>query len=696
MRLMYRWLTATLVLGLVLVPSRALAQSPAPPATSGVLQHAVVTPAVHHDVSPPLRTLKGAPRVHQIAGARPLRRIPRPPSGGKTASIGTSGTLTHATGVTLGVYSAGDVTNGGFETGDFTGWATSGTTSVVTSRHSGSYSAQVGSTSATNGDSSISQTFSAPAAGGTLSFWYQLHCPDNVRYDWASATLVDNTTSTTTTILPNTCSNTGWAQSSPAALTGGDTYTLTLLNHDDNYVSDPTYTWYDDVVVTPTTGDFTISASPGTLSVAQRASKTSTVSTTVVGAAGTVSLSASVSPAGPTVSLSPTSVAAGSSSTLTVSADCSVAPGPYTVSVNGAEGNFAHSASVSVTVTTGADFSVSANPYNLSVAQNSTGTSTINTGAIGCGGGTVSLSSSASPSGPTLSLSPTSVSAGSSSTLTVNVGWSVPVGGYTITVTGTEGSSTHTTTVSLTVTPGGIVNGGFETGDFGGWSTLGTTSISASSHTGSFSALVGSTSPTRGDSSITQTFTAPVGNDTISFWYQVHCPDTVTHDWATASLRDNTAGTKKAILPRTCSNSGSWVQVWGSVVAGHSYTLSLVSHDDNLAANPTYTLYDDVSLAADAPLTITAFSATANHLRQATAKATFTDANPIGTASQFSGTISWGDESTSAATFAKKSTGVFVAHGAHTYASSGTYTVTITINDVNGSTVTGTTTLVVT
>jgi len=34
---------------------------------------------------------------------------------------------------------------------------------------------------------------------------------------------------------------------------------------------------------------------------------------------------------------------------------------------------------------------------------------------------------------------------------------------------------------------------------------------------------------------------------------------------------------------------------WGvSAQAGHSVTLKLVSHDDNIATDPTYTLYDDV------------------------------------------------------------------------------------------------------
>jgi hypothetical protein len=36
------------------------------------------------------------------------------------------------------------------------------------------------------------------------------------------------------------------------------------------------------------------------------------------------------------------------------------------------------------------------------------------------------------------------------------------------------------------------------------------------------------------------------------------------------------------------------VQVSASVTAGHSYTLTLLSHDDNYPSDPTYTLFDAV------------------------------------------------------------------------------------------------------
>jgi serine protease len=106
--------------------------------------------------------------------------------------------------------------------------------------------------------------------------------------------------------------------------------------------------------------------------------------------------------------------------------------------------------------------------------------------------------------------------------------------------------------------------------------------------------MVGSSSPFNGDSSVAQTFTAPAAGGTLSFFYRVACTDTVTYDWATATLRDNTAGTTTTVLAKTCTNTGSWSSKSATLVGSHSYTLTLIDHDDNYASDPTYTLYDDV------------------------------------------------------------------------------------------------------
>lgn len=193
-------------------------------------------------------------------------------AGNSASSAGVSVTVSNA--VVTGIV------NGTFETGNLTGWTSAGTTGVLTGTvHGGTYADRNGSTVATNGDSNIVQTFTVPAGGGTVSFWYKMTCPDTITYDWVTATLKDNTTAVTTTLLPKTCAtNASWVQVTSAAQTAGHSVTLTLTSHDDNYASDPSYTYFDDVTFNGTVVDTTAPTTSLTAPAAGTVSGTITVS----------------------------------------------------------------------------------------------------------------------------------------------------------------------------------------------------------------------------------------------------------------------------------------------------------------------------------------------------------------------------------------------------------------------------------
>ncbi|MBD0692761.1 putative Ig domain-containing protein [Streptomyces sp. CBMA123] len=210
-----------------------------------------------------------------------------------------------------------------------------------------------------------------------------------------------------------------------------------------------------------------------------------------------------------------------------------------------------------------------------------------------------------SASGQALSYAATGLPAGlsinSSTGLISGTPTAAGTANVTVTVTDSTGA-TGSTSFSWTESGGSgggnaITNGGFEAGNLSSWTGAGSTSATSSAaHSGSYGAMVGSTNPT-GDSSLAQTFTAPSGSSKLSFWYSNTCPDTVSYDWATATLKDNTTGTTTTVLAKTCAATASWANQTAAVTPGHSYTLTLSNHDDNYPGDPTYTYYDDVTVS---------------------------------------------------------------------------------------------------
>jgi hypothetical protein len=198
------------------------------------------------------------------------------------------------------------------------------------------------------------------------------------------------------------------------------------------------------------TGNYSLSASAGNLSILQGASGTSTITVAPQnGFNGNVSLSASGLPSGVTASFNPTSTT--STSTLTLTASSAATPATVTVTVTGTSGNLSNATTLSLTVTAPPNYTLSASPNSLTMTQGASGTSTITVTPQNGFNGIAALAASGLPSGVTAAFNPTSTAG--TSTLTLTASSTAATGTATVTITGTSGSLTNTTTVSLTVNP---------------------------------------------------------------------------------------------------------------------------------------------------------------------------------------------------------------------------------------------------
>ena len=195
-------------------------------------------------------------------------------------------------------------------------------------------------------------------------------------------------------------------------------------------------------------GNFTLAASPSSLTIVQGASGTTTISVNEVnGFNSSVSLAASGLPAGVTASFNPASTTG--TSTLALTASGSATTGAATVTITGIAGNLTSSTALSLIVNPPPSFTLSASPNSLTINQGGSGASTITVSPLNGFNGSVALSASGLPSGVTHAFSPTSTAG--TSTLTLTASSTATTGTVTVTITGTSGALTKTTTLSLTV-----------------------------------------------------------------------------------------------------------------------------------------------------------------------------------------------------------------------------------------------------
>ena len=201
------------------------------------------------------------------------------------------------------------------------------------------------------------------------------------------------------------------------------------------------------------TPGFTLSASPASISVAPGAASSSTITSSVSGGFNSaISLTASGQPTGVTLAFTPSTITGAGSSSLSITVASTTVAGTYPITITGTSGSTVSTTSIALTVTgTNPNFSLSAAPTAITVARSSSGTVSITSAVTGGFNSAISLTASGQGSGTTLSFSPSSITGAGSSTMTITASRRATRGTRTITITGKSGTTTHTTTVSLTV-----------------------------------------------------------------------------------------------------------------------------------------------------------------------------------------------------------------------------------------------------
>jgi subtilase family serine protease len=213
------------------------------------------------------------------------------------------------------------------------------------------------------------------------------------------------------------------------------------------------------------TPNFTVSASPASVTVTQGASGTSTITVTSTGGFNSATtLSASGLPSGVTAAFStnPVTPAANGTATsvLTLTASSSATVGAATVTITGTSGSTTHTTTIALTVnaSTGtANFTLSLSPASFTVDERGSVSTTLKVTSVNGFHSAVSLSVNEFPSGVSATASANPVTPPANGSTNVTITWSAtrraPTGTTTIELIGTSGSTTNQIPVTITVAP---------------------------------------------------------------------------------------------------------------------------------------------------------------------------------------------------------------------------------------------------
>jgi subtilase family serine protease len=333
-----------------------------------------------------------------------------------------------------------------------TGWGSPNTTGIInllagSATPSFTLSASPSSMSVTQGNSGTS-TISVADAGG---FAGSVTLAASGLPSGVTAAFGTNPT-TGTSVLTLTASST--------ATTG--TSTVTITGTSGSLTATTTVALTVSATASP---NFTIAASPASVTVTQGSNGTSTITITSTGGFNSATtLSATGLPTGVTAAFStnPVTPAANGSatSTLTLTASSTATVGAATVTITGTSGSTSHSTTIALTVNASSgtkNFTLSLSPSSFTIDERGTESTTLTVTSVNGFNSAVDLSVNEFPSGVSATASANPVTPPANGSVNVTITWSAtrraPTGTTTIDLIGTSGSLTNETPVTITVAP---------------------------------------------------------------------------------------------------------------------------------------------------------------------------------------------------------------------------------------------------
>ncbi len=283
-----------------------------------------------------------------------------------------------------------------------------------------------------------------------------------IRYTGRAPTDALGTMATEASIIEGSGSQTGytrWGDYSSMRVDPNDDCTFWYVN--EYYPVTSSYGWYTRIGsfkfsgCGPTTPDFSIAASPTSLTLNPGQSGNSTVTVTSLNGFNS-SVALTVTGGCPTyfscifdlASVTPPP-GGSASATLTVATSATTPAGTYALTITGT-GSDGTQHTTTVTVKVSADFKISLSPSSIIVSRGSSNSVTVSLGAVN-GSSSVSLTVSGLPSRTSASFTVNPVTTPGNSTLTISANRRAGQGLYTVTVTGANGAYSHSASFSLTI-----------------------------------------------------------------------------------------------------------------------------------------------------------------------------------------------------------------------------------------------------